>query len=94
MPVAEATSFEDGADVLFFNNLNPDHPASGKIIFMSYATTLSPSGVLVYTARADLGEGNELRLGLKGSAKVFGPPRPLALWLLRRPLAYLRELIA
>ena len=94
LPVAEATSFEDGADVLFFNNLNPDQPASGKIIFMSYATTLSPSGVLVYTARADLGEGNELRLGLKGSAKVFGPPRPLALWLLRRPLAYLRELIA
>ena len=29
-----------------------------------------------------------------GTAKVFGPSRPLILWLLRRPLGYLRELIA
>ena len=31
---------------------------------------------------------------LKGTAKIFGPERPLALWLLRRPLAYLRQLVA
>ena len=50
--------------------------------------------VLSYTARADLDEGGALRLGLKGSAKVFGPRRPLILWLLRRPIAYIRQLIA
>ena len=35
-----------------------------------------------------------LRLGLKGTAKIFGPRRPLALWLLRRPIAFLRQILA
>ena len=78
----------------FFSNLTPDQPVTGKVVFVSYATTVTPSGVLAYTARADLAGGADLRLGLKGTAKIFGPPRPLAVWLLRRPLAYLRQLVA
>ena len=72
----------------------PDQPVTGKVVFVSYATTVTPSGVLAYTARADLTGSADLRLGLKGTAKIFGPPRPLAVWLLRRPLAYLRQLVA
>ncbi len=94
LPVTEATSLEEGAEVTFFSNLTPDRPVTGKVVFVSYATTVTPSGVLAYTARADLAGGADLRLGLKGTAKIFGPPRPLAVWLLRRPLAYLRQLVA
>lgn len=94
LPVTETLTFDDRSEVLFFNNVNPDQPTGGRLVFMSYATTLSPSGVLVYTARADLDEASELRLGLKGTAKIFGRPRPIVLQLLRRPLAYLRELLA
>jgi len=57
-------------------------------------TTMTPSGVLAYTARADLQHVADLRLGLKGTAKIFGPRRPLAVWLLRKPLAYIRHLLA
>ena len=94
LPVAEATIFGEGAEVLFFNNLDPDKPVAGRVVFMSYATTVSPSGVLVYTVRADLEGGTDLRLGLKGTAKIYGAPRPFILQLLRRPIAYLRELLA
>ena len=94
LPAADATTFAEGTEVTFFSNLNPDQPAAGRLVFMSYATTMTPGGVLSYTARADLDEGGGLRLGLKGSAKVFGPRRPLVLWLLRRPIAYVRQLIA
>lgn len=94
LPVTEATSLEEGAEVTFFSNLTPDQPVTGKVVFVSYATTVTPSGVLAYTARADLSGGADLRLGLKGTAKIFGPPRPLAVWLLRRPLAYVRQLLA
>jgi HlyD family secretion protein/Biotin-lipoyl like len=94
LPVTETMTFDDAAEVLFFNNVNPDQPIDGRLVFMSYATTVSPTGVLVYTARADLAEGSALRLGLKGTAKIFGRPRPLVLQLLRRPMAYLRELLA
>ncbi len=94
LPVTEATSLEEGSEVLFFSNLEPDRPVQGKLASVSYATSLAPSGVLAYTARADLDDPSGLRLGLKGTAKIFGPERPLALWLLRRPLAYLRQLLA
>jgi len=93
LPAIDATTFEEGTEVAFFSNLSPDKPASGKLVFMSYATSLTPTGVLAYTARADLEEGSSLRLGVKGSAKVYGPRRPLVLWLLRRPLAYVREIL-
>ena len=78
--------------MLFFNNINPDQPVEGRLVFASYGASLGPSGVLAYTARADLTPGTALRLGLKGSAKIYGPPRPLALWVLRRPLAWVRNL--
>lgn len=94
LPVAEATVFGEGAEILFFNNVDPDKPAHGRVTFMSYATSVSTTGVLVYTVRADLDDGSELRLGLKGTAKVFGEPRPFLLQLLRRPIGYLRELFA
>jgi hypothetical protein len=94
LPAVDAMAFEDGADVLFFNNIEPDHPATGHVVFMSYATSVSPMGILAYTVRADLTDGNALRLGLKGTAKVFGPPRPLILQLLRRPIAFVRELLS
>lgn len=94
LPVTEATSLQEGAEVTFFSNLTPDQPVDGKVVFVSYATTMTPSGVLAYTARADLQHVADLRLGLKGTAKIFGPRRPLAVWLLRKPLAYIRQLLA
>lgn len=94
LPAAEATTFEEGAVVSFFSNLNPDQPVDGHLVFASYTSAMTPSGVLSYVARADLDGGDVLRLGIKGTAKVFGPRRPLALWLLRKPVAYLRQLLA
>jgi multidrug resistance efflux pump len=94
LPAADVAAFADGSEVLFFNNIAPDKPVAGHVVFMSYATSLSPTGVLIYTVRADLESGNELRLGLKGTAKIFGPPRPLILQVFRRPIAFIRELLA
>jgi hypothetical protein len=94
LPIADAVTLAEGARVMFFDNIHPDHPVEGRLVFASYATSLSPSGVLAYTGRADLVPGTALRMGLKGTAKIFGPRRPLVLWLLRRPLAWLREILA
>jgi hypothetical protein len=44
-----------------------------------------------YAFRARLDAGVAPRLGLKGTAKIYGPRRALALWLLRRPMAVVRE---
>ena len=58
----------------------------------SAAAQMTPAGVLAYRYRGHLDDAPDgLRLGLKGTAKIFGPPRPFLLWVLRRPLALVRE---
>jgi hypothetical protein len=91
VPAASVVSFDAGSEVVFFSNLAPDQPAYGKLVFASYSSTLAPDGVVSYAFRAALDQGAALRLGLKGTAKIYGPRRVLALWLLRRPLSVLRE---
>lgn len=92
IPVAELVSFEPAAETLFFPNVAPDEPTAGRLASVGYAATLNAEGVLAYTARAQLAaDAPALRLGLKGTAKIYGPRRPFLLWVLRRPLAVLSE---
>jgi multidrug resistance efflux pump len=91
VPAASVVSFDLGSPVVFFSNLAPDDPIDGKLVFASYASTATPDGVLSYAFRAALDPAATPRLGLKGTAKIYGPRRMLALWLLRRPLAMVRE---
>jgi hypothetical protein len=90
VPVAEVVTFDPKAEIAFFPNIAPDHPASGRLDSVGYAASVSADGVLAYTARASLAT-DALRLGLKGTAKIYGPRRPFILWVLRRPLAVARE---
>lgn len=92
VPVADLVTFDPDAEVLFFSNVAPDRPVGGTLSSMGYAAAVNPEGVLAYTARAILDSGVESqRLGLKGTAKIYGSHRPFILWVLRRPLAVMRE---
>ena len=77
LPAVEAMAFADGADVLFFNNIDPDRPVAAKLTFMSYATSMSPSGVLIYTVRADL-ESFGLDLEAATREAIDSAPAPKA----------------
>ena len=95
VPVAEVATFEPGAPVQFFGNLSPDQPDAARLTFASYGSAVGADGVMAYVFRAQLDDAAPpQRLGLKGTGKVYGEPRPLALWLLRRPLATLRQWLA
>lgn len=95
VPAGEVVTFENGAEVLFFGNIAPDQPIAARLTFSSYSSAVTPDGVLAYAFRARLDEGQPpQRLGLRGTAKIYGERRPLALWLLRRPLAALRQWLA
>lgn len=91
VPASSVVSFDPGAEVVFFSNLRPDRPAYGKLTFASYSSTVAADGVMSYAFRASLEHASALRLGLKGTAKIYGPRRALVLWLLRRPLTVVRE---
>lgn len=95
VPVSAAVTFAIGADVLFFDDVHPDRPRRGHVDFASYGSAASPDGTSAYAFRALLDPAGQsdpgLRLGLKGTGKILGERRPLALWILRKPIMAVRQ---
>lgn len=91
MPVADAISLESGAEVRLFLKTQPLQPLVARLQQASYQSTLSPEGVASYRVRATFEPGADLpRIGLQGTAKVYGDRAPLFYYFLRRPIASLR----
>lgn len=94
LPVADATTLKPGADVNFFLNVAPDAPLQAVVRQASYEATMSPNGLLGYRLKARFAAGTDIpRIGLRGTAKVYGEKVTLFYYLMRRPLAAVRQLI-
>lgn len=95
LPVADAIALEPGAPVKLFLTVLPLSPLDAKVTETSYQAVLSPEGVASYRLRAVFDAGQEqqqsLRIGLRGTAKIYGERVLLGYYLLRRPLATVRE---
>ena len=98
LAVRDAIALEPGAEIELFLDADPLRPLPATLISASYEAEMTPSGVLSYRLSAAFvpGAGTEAeakspRIGLQGTAKVYGKPAPLALALFRRPLATLRQ---
>lgn len=94
LPVADAVSLEPGAAVKLFLTVMPLSPLSAQLIETSYQATPSPEGIASYRLRAafDPGHADEaVRIGLRGTAKIYGRWVVFGYFILRRPLATLRE---
>lgn len=94
MPVSDALVLEENAPVKLFLTVRPLSPLQATISETSYQASLSPDGVASYRLRATLDADQVLddaRIGLHGTAKISGGWVPLSYYLLRRPLATVRE---
>lgn len=92
LPIADAIQLEAGAEVQFFLNIDPITPVSASLYFSAYQAEVTPDEVLAYRLKARFASANVLpRIGLKGTAKVFGSRVPFVYYLLRRPMATLRQ---
>lgn len=92
LPVADAINLEPGAEIRLFLHVAPLEPLAATLTQTSYQATPSPEGIAAYRIRGRFeGDAGIARIGLKGTAKVYGERRPLAYLLFRRPLATLRE---
>lgn len=93
LPAADAINLEPGADIRLFLHIAPLSPLQAQLTETSYQATLSPDNVAAYRIRARLtGDQDHIaRIGLKGTAKVYGPHVMLIYYLLRRPLSAIRE---
>lgn len=92
VPAAEAVAFEVNAPAKLFLTVDPLHPQKAVISESSFQAVVSPTGVAGYRVRAEFIDTTvSARLGLRGTAKIYGERVPLVYGLLRRPLATLRE---
>lgn len=92
LPVADAINLEPGAEIRLFLHVAPLQPLTASLTQTSYQATPSPDGIAAYRIRGRFqGDASIARIGLKGTAKVYGERRPLAYLVFRRPLATLRE---
>ena len=95
VPVGDAIAVDIGAPIRLFLHVAPLSPLDGQVIETGYQALLSPDNIASYRIRATLAENQEdgiqQRIGLKGTAKLYGGRVLLGYWLLRRPLAAARE---
>ncbi len=94
LPVADALVLEPGAEVRLFLNIAPLEPLTATLRYASYEARETGDGVLAHHLRATLAADTPPpRLGLKGTAKIYGEEVSLFLYLFRRPLSALRRLV-
>lgn len=92
LPAANAIALEPGGEVRLFLNVDPQHSVDATLTFVGYQATPGPDGILSYRLKAAFDAG-ELppRVGLKGTAKVYGARTRLFVHVFRRPMAALRQ---
>ena len=91
LPIADAIALAPQAKVSLYLNASPLSPVSARLRFEAHDAVQRPDGSYAYRVRAALDEPTAHRVGLKGTAKVYGGWVPLVYWVLRRPLAAVRS---
>ena len=80
------------AQIEFFPNVAPDKKFAARLRRLDYSAEATESGELAFRIRADFFDSKTLpRIGMRGTAKLYGKEVSLAYFLFRRPLATLRR---
>jgi multidrug resistance efflux pump len=90
LQVSDAINLKPGADVKIFLNTEPDRPFRGVLKRADYEAGITPVGELAFRLRVSLEAKKVPRIGLRGSAKIYGKKVSLFYYLLRRPLTSVR----
>jgi hypothetical protein len=90
LAVGDAIALAPNAQVALFLDSDPLQRHLATLERAAYEAQPTAGGQLAYRLDARFNEAPP-RIGLRGTAKVFGDRAPLALYLLRRPLAGLRQ---
>ena len=91
IPMADAIALPAQAAVKLYLNASPLAPVEGQVRYVAHEAVARPDGGHAYRMRATLTGDTDHRVGLKGTARVQGEWTVLVYWMLRRPLAGLRN---
>ena len=93
LPVKDSIVLEKGAQVKIFLDSDPLRPLDAVLIDASYRAQPDKRDILSYTVRAELADDTETlpRIGVQGTAQVFGEKASLAYVIFRRPITAVRQ---
>jgi multidrug resistance efflux pump len=92
LAVQDAIVLGESPLVWLFMDADPLHPRAAQISSMSYHAREVPGGALAYVIMARPADQREAaRIGLRGTAQLSGEKVALGFYLLRRPIAALRQ---
>lgn len=88
----DAIPLDIGSRVNFYLNTDPLNPIAASLRYQAYEAVERPDGQYAYRVRASINQDDlrQIRIGLKGTARLEGKKVTVAYWILRRPLAALR----
>ncbi len=94
LPINESLVIEKGARIKIFLDSDPLKPIDATLVEASYQPKIDKRDVLAYRLSAEIknSDGVLPRIGVQGSAKIYGEKAPLIYVLLRRPFAALRQM--
>ena len=92
LDVGDVIPFPADAGVALFLDSDPLHRHDAQLTRVAYEAAMTPSGLLAYRLDARFVNSTP-RIGLRGTAKIYGEYVPLAAYLFRRPLAALRKTV-
>ena len=93
VPVGDAIILKSGARVKVFLDSAPLTPLEAKVVRADYQAKPHEAGVLAFRVTAELADPQTAvpRLGIRGTAQIYGERVPFVFYVLRRPIAGLRQ---
>lgn len=89
--VGDAISLEEGDRVRLYLSSSPLDPVVGEVRFVSHEAIRRPNGTFAFRVRAKISEVSAHRVGLRGTARLSSGRVPSIYWMLRRPIASVRQ---
>jgi len=92
MPVADTIALKAGDEVRLFLNVDPHNPVPATLTYIGYQAAPGPDGVFSYRLKAAFNDERlPPRVGLKGTANLYGERTTLFTHVFRRPISALRQ---
>ena len=92
LPVADLIDFALENPVRLYLSSDPQNPLDGTLRYAAYKPETTSAGIAAYRLKADFAATAKLpRIGLTGTARIYGKKVSFGYYLFRRPLTALRQ---
>ena len=94
IPENDNVELDPELPIKIFLNISPESSLKGKVSYISSYSKINEKGIPSFEAEAEWGDDTQkVKMGLKGSAILYGETVSLFYWIIRRPWASIRNFI-